>query len=199
MRTSLFAALIFALTSFACNLPISSSQSGATPPPIHIPTFTPTVASNVETTPPTPTPAVSSAQTRSLNPRAILGCDIFLDSDFPNTLGSLPNNKQDLSDGEKKACQYSFANASLFASISTSLPGREAYETVRQFDAVSGGSVVPYAIGEAAVFKVFSDNRLTLEAVLNGWYVVLDATGFDEKNLVLLAELLLSNLIPYSS
>ncbi|NWF64361.1 MAG: hypothetical protein HXY38_08660 [Chloroflexi bacterium] len=207
MHKPLLAILLLTLASLACNLPGSTPPSGTANPPIDIPTFTPT-ASNVEENKPTDLPApptftpeapAPQPQANYFDPRNIADCDIFIDSDFPNTIGSVPNTKQPLSDADKKACQYEFSNGTLFVSIATSLPGREAYETVRQFDAVSGGTVTPYPIGEIAVFKTFSDGRIALEAVLNGWYVVLDAQGFDEKNLALLAELLLANLAPYSS
>lgn len=207
MRKPLFGVLLLLLSSLACNLPGSTSPAEPANLPIDIPTFTPTTSSAAENkptdlpAPPTFTPEASAPQTQInyFDPRSIADCDIFVDSDFPNTIGSIPNTKQSLSDTDKKACQYDFSNGTLFVSITTSLPGLEAYETVRQFDAMSGGTITPYPIGDVAIFKTFSDGRITLEAVLNGWYVVLDAQGFDEKNLVLLAELLLTNLAPYSS
>ncbi len=187
--------------ALACSIP-----TGATPQPIpaiEIPTFTPLPHLPVEdkpTEPPTftPEPIPPTSQPRAINPRALGGCDIFLDSDFPNTVGAVPTALQSLSDNEKIACQYTFEYGSLFVSIATSLPGREAFENVRQFDAIAGGTVEPVTLGEIAVFKTFDNNRVTLEAVLNGWYIVLDEQGFDRKNLLLLAELLQSNLTPYS-
>lgn len=207
MRKSQLAVLFLILASLACNVPGSTSPAEPANPPIDIPTFTPTASSVVENkptdppAPPTFTPEASAPQPQGnyFDPRSVADCDIFIDSDFPNTIGSIPNAKQSLSDADKKACQYEFSNGALFVSIVTSLPGRDAYETVRQFDAISGGTITPYPIGDVAIFKTFSDGRIALEAVLKGWYVVLDAQGFDEKNLVLLAELLLSNLAPYSS
>jgi hypothetical protein len=195
--------LSLVLVSLACSLPGAVTAPPAFPT-IDIPTFTPTAAQpeGKPTEPPapptlTPEPTVPAPQARSLDPRALSGCDIFLDADFPNSVGAAPASSQPLSDAEKKACQYTFASGAIFASISTSLPGREAFENVRQFDAVSGGTVEPVTLGEIAVFKTFEDGRVTLEAVLNGWYVVLDAQGFDRKHLLLLAEILLANLLPY--
>lgn len=192
------------VASLDCSLP----GLAATPQPlpaIEIPTFTPTAPQPLEikrTEPPapptfTPEPVAPTPQARVLNPRALAGCDIFLDSDFPNTVGSVPTALQPLSEDGKVACQYTFENGSLFVSIATSLPGMEAFQNVRQFDALSGGTIEPVTLGDIAVFKTFDDNRVTLEAVLNGWYVVLDEQGFDRKNLLLLAELLLSSLPPY--
>ncbi len=201
MRKPLLAVLLFVLASLACSLPAAPAS-----PSIDIPTFTPTASSAAENkptdlpAPPTFTPEAPAPQPQVnyFDPRIVPDCDIFIDSDFPNTVGSIPSAKQPRSDAEKKACQYEFSNGALFVSIATSLPGLEAYETVRQFDAISGGTVTPYPIGEAAVFTTYGNERITLEAVLNGWYVTLDAQGFDEKHLVLLAELLLSNMAPYT-
>ncbi len=205
MRNTLLSVFVLTLASMACNMP--GSASSPVNPPIDIPTFTPTVAIGETEKPtdfPVPLPATSEStasqpQVNTFDPRNIADCDIFVDADFPNTIGAIPDTKQALPEADKKACQYNFANGTLFVSISTSTPGLEAFENVRQFDALTGATVSPYPIGEAAVLKDFGDGHITLEAVINGWYVVLDARGFDEKNLVLLAELLTANLAPYSS
>lgn len=192
------------LAALACNLPGTVNPA---PPPIEIPTFTPTAPVEVKPTDPpapptlTPEPTALLPQARVIDPRALSGCDIFLESDFPNTVGSLPASMQTLSDMEKKACLYTFAGtpATLFAGIFTSLPGREAFENVRQFDAMTGGVIEPVPLGEIAIFKIFAEeNRAVLEVVLNGWYIVLDGAGLDQKNLLLLADLLRVNLVPYS-
>ena len=204
MRNLLLAIFILALASMACNMPGSTTSPN---PPIDIPTFTLT-APGVEPEKPTdqaipattiPEATALQLQINAFDPRTIADCDIFIDSDFPNTVGAIPDTKQALPEADKKACQYNFANGTLFVSISTGAPGMEAFENVRQFDALTGATISPYPIGEAAVLKDFGDGHITLEAVINGWYVVLDARGFDEKNLVLLAELLLANLTPYTS
>lgn len=191
------------LAALACNLPGTVSPPPAVPP-IEIPTFTPTAPVEVKPTEPpapptfTPPPTAPAPQARVIDPRALSGCDIFLDSDFPNAVGSVPASAQTLSDIEKKACLYSFANGTLFAGIFTSLPGREAFENVRQFDAMTGGVIEPVSLGEIAIFKVFAEeNRVVLEVVLNGWYVVLDGAGLDRKHLLLLAELLANGLVQY--
>ncbi len=180
-----------------------AAPSAQTNPTLDIPTFTstPQIAEK-PTDPPapptlTPEPAASQPQVNVFDPRNIADCDIFVDANFPNTIGSIPNTKLALPEADKKACQYEFTNGTLFVSIATNVPGMEAFENVRQFDSLAGVTVTPYPTGDAAVIKNFGDGRITLEAVLNGWYVVLDARGFDEKNLVLLAELLLANLTPY--
>jgi len=192
------------VASLACSLPTAATPQPL--PAIEIPTFTPASpfpAENKPTEPPawptlTPEPTALQPQVRAIDPRFLSGCEIFIEADFPNSVGSVPASSQPLSDAEKKACQYTFVNGAIFAAISISLPGREAFENVRQFDAMSGGTIEPITLGEVAVFKVFDESRVTLEAVLNGWYVVLDAQGFDRKHLLLLAELLLTNLTPYS-
>ncbi len=191
------------LAALACNLPGTVSPPPAAPP-IEIPTFTPTAQVEVKPTEPpapptfTPEPTALLPQTRTIDPRALSGCDIFLDSDFPNAVGSLPVSAQTLSDIEKKACLYTLANGTLFAGIFTSLPGREAFENVRQFDAMTGGVIEPVSLGEIAIFKVFAEeNRVVLEVVLKGWYIVLDGTGLDRKHLLLLAELLSNGLVRY--
>ncbi|GAB4488025.1 MAG: hypothetical protein Fur0016_04930 [Anaerolineales bacterium] len=194
--------LALLLAALACSLPGIGSAPPPVQPSIEIPTFTPTAQVEIKPTdlpaPPTLTPEPGSPQPLSLlDPRAIPGCDIFIDADFPNTLGSLPDTKQDLSEEGKKACQYNFSNGVLVVSISTSLPGREAFENVRQFDALSGAAIESIPLGDIAILKTFDDGRFTLEAVLNGWYVVLDAQGFDRKHLLLLADLLLNNLVAY--
>lgn len=198
---SLFSLL---LASLACTLPGAVASPQVIP--ADIPTFTPTVPLEIKPTdlpaPPTltPEPTALLPQPRVIDPRALSGCDIFLESDFPNTVGSLPASMQTLSEQGKTACFYTFSGtpSTLFASIFTDLPGREAFENVRQFDAMSGGTIEPVTLGEIAVFKSFSEGRVTLESVLNGWYVVLDTQGFDRKHLFLLAELLLASLSPYS-
>lgn len=191
------------LAALACNLPGTVSPPPVAPP-IEIPTFTPTAQMEVKPTEPpapptfTPPPTALVPQARVIDPRALSGCDIFLDSDFPNAVGSVPLSAQTLSDMEKKACLYSFANGTLFAGIFTSLPGREAFENVRQFDAMTGGVIEPVPLGEIALFKVFAEeNRVVLEVVLNSWYIVLDGTGLDRKHLLLLAELLANGLVRY--
>lgn len=203
-RASFVAFFVLLLASLACNLPGAASPAPVAPAREDIPTFTPPAQQpqkpNEPPAPPslTPEPTALLSQVRVIDPRLLSGCDIFLEADFPNSAGSVPSSSQPLSDAEKKACQYTFANGTIFAAIFTSLPGREAFENVRQFDAMTGGTIEPITLGEIAAFKVFDDSRVTLEAVLNGWYVVLDAQGFDRKHLLLLAELLLANLIPYS-
>jgi hypothetical protein len=191
------------LASLACSLPGAASPSPVAPARESIPTFTPPVQNPEKPTEPppaptlTPEPTALQPQVRALDPRMLSGCEIFLDADFPNTVGSVPAAAELLSDANSKACQYTFDGGTIFASISTSLPGREAFENVRQFDGMAGATIEPITLGEMAVFKVFEENRVALEAVLNGWYVVLDAQGFDRKHLLLLAELLIANLIPY--
>ncbi len=203
-RASFVAFSILLLTSLACSLPGAASPSPVAPAPESISTFTPPAQEPEKPAEPpapptlTPEPTALQPQVRAIDPRLLSGCDIFLEADFPNSVGSAPTSSQPLSDAEKKACQYTFARGTIFAAISTSQPGREAFENVRQFDAMTGGTIEPITLGEIAVFKVFDENRVTLEAVLNGWYVVLDAQGFDRKHLLLLAELLLANLTPYS-
>lgn len=191
------------LAALACNLPETVSPPPAAPP-IEIPTFTPTAQVEVKPTEPpapptiTPPPTALMPQTRVIDPRALSGCDIFQESDFPNAVGSVPVSAQTLSDIEKKACLYSFASSTLFAGIFTSLPGREAFENVRQFDAMTGGVIEPVPLGEIAIFKVFAEeDRTVLEVVLKGWYIVLDGTGLDRKHLLLLAELLMNGLVSY--
>lgn len=194
--------LALLLAALACSLP-GIGSAPPVQPPVEIPTFTPTAPVEIKPTdlpaPPTLTPEPTALQPipRTIDPRAIPGCDIFIDADFPDTLGSLPDTKQDLSEEGKKACQYNFSNGVLVVSISTSLPGREAFENVRQFDALSGAAIESIPLGDIAILKTFDDGRFTLEAVLNGWYVVLDAQGFDRKHLLLLADLLLNNLVAY--
>ncbi|MCS6994965.1 MAG: hypothetical protein N2117_11400 [Anaerolineales bacterium] len=193
------------LAALACNLPETVSPPPAAPP-IEIPTFTPTAQVEVKPTEPpapptlTPPPTALMPQTRVIDPRALSGCDIFLESDFPNATGTFVASAQPLSDAEKKACLYTFSGtpSTLFAGIFTSLPGREAFENVRQFDAMTGGVIEPVSLGEIAIFKVFAeDNRTILEVVLKGWYIVLDGTGLDRKHLLLLAELLMNGLVSY--
>ncbi len=204
-HTFFVAVSMLILASLACSLPGQAVPSPVAPAPESIPTFTSSVQDAGKSTeppaPPTLTlePTAMQPQVRALDPRTLGGCDIFLEADFPNSVGAAPLATQPLSDTEKTACQYTFASGTIFASISTSLPGREAFDTVRQFDAISGGTIEPITLGEIALFKVFDENRVTLEAVLNGWYVVLDAQGFDRKHLLLLAELLQANLIPYAT
>ncbi len=199
-----FVLLILPLwTGLACNLgAVTKPEVEANP--LEISTLTPNVPVEIKPTEPpapptaTPEPTALQPQPRVIDPRSLSGCDIFLDTDFPNTVGGRPLSAGVLTDMDKKACQYTFEGGSIFASIAVSLEGRDAFETVRQFDAVSGAVVEPVMLGDVAIFKVFDESRVTLEAVLNGWYVVLDGQGFDRKNLLLLAELLLSNLVPYS-
>ena len=201
MPKTIFPILFLILASLACSLP----GAGAPPdnPRLVIPTFTPT--SQVMEKPTdlpavptfTPEPTALQPSADAFDPIGIADCDIFLDADFPNTVGSIPTSKQAIPEDGRKTCQYNFENGSILVSITTNLPGREAYDNVRQYDALSGGTVTPYSIGEIAIIKDFGDGRLTLEAVLKGWYIVLDERGFDKKHLALLAEVLLTNLIPY--
>ncbi|MEW6286288.1 MAG: hypothetical protein AB1509_08665 [Chloroflexota bacterium] len=198
-----FPLLSLLLASLACSLP-GAVRPSTSIPAIEIPTFTPTTPADVKPTEPpapptfTPEPTALLPQARIIDPRALSGCDIFLDTDFPNAVGAVPVSAQILSDMEKKACQYSFANGTLFAGIFTSLPGREAFENVRQFDAMTGGVIEPLPLGEIAIFKVFAEeNRVVLEVVLKGWYIVLDGTDLDRKHLLLLAELLANSLVQY--
>lgn len=193
------AILIFA--ALACSLPGTVSPPPAAPP-IEIPTFTPTAQVEIKPTDPpapptfTPEPTALLPQARVVDPRALVGCDIFVDSDFPDTVGSVPLSSEVLTNSDQKSCRYTFASGIIYASIAVSLEGLDAYETVRQFDAISGGTIEPIALGDIAVFQVF-DDRIVLDAVLNGWYVTLNGQGFDRKHLLALGELLLGNLVPY--
>jgi hypothetical protein len=197
--------LTLLLASLACNLPGAVSAPPTPLPPQAIPTFTPVSTVEVKPTEPPPPPTFTAEPTAlqpsaaTFDPRQIPDCDIFVDADFPNTVGAIPDSKISASDSNQQACQYNFANGTLFVSIATSLPGREAYENVRQFDALSGGAIEPVSVGEIAIFKTFDDGRVTLEAVINGWYVTLTEQGFDRKHLLLLAELLQAHLLPYPS
>ena len=200
----LFLLISLLLAALACNLPGAGSPTVSVPA-VEIPTFTPTTQVEVKPTDPpapptlTPEPTALLPQARLINPRALSGCDIFLESDFPNTVGAVPTAMQTLSDVEKKACWYTFDSGTLIAIIFTSAPGREGFDTVRQFDAMTGGVVTPADVGEISIFKTFpEENRVILEAVINGWYIVLEAQGFDEKHLLFLSDLLTSNLTPYT-
>lgn len=198
LRVLSFVSLVFA--ALACSLPGVGSAPPAAPP-VDIPAFTPTVESKPTDppAPPTLTPEPTSLRPlpRTIDPRALAGCDIFVDSDFPDTVGSVPLSTEVLTDSDKKACRYIFASGSLYASIAVSLEGLDAYETVRQFDAISGGVIEPVALGDIAIFQTFDADRTVLDAVLNGWYVTLQVQGFDRKHLLALGELLLGNLVPY--
>jgi hypothetical protein len=196
--------ILLILASLACNLP-GAAPSAQAIPTIDIPTFTPTApipekptdlpAPPIFSTPELPAPAPVVPR---FDPRSIANCDIFLlDADFANTVGSIPDTKLSLSDAGKQYCQYNFGNSTLDIFIATDTPGKVAFENARQFDA-PGATVTPYPIGDMAVIKNFGDGRISLEAVLNGWYVLLDGNGLDEKHLVLLAELLLAKLSPYT-
>jgi len=197
---SLLSVFVLILASLACSLPGAVSSPAASLPTLEIPTFTP--AAPVEIKPTdlpaaptfTPEPTALTAQTGSLNPLAIADCDIFTDADLMNNVGAIPETKISASDANQQACQYNFTGGSLYVSIAISLPGREAYENVRQFDALSGGSSEPVALGEIALLKTFEDGRISLEAVLNGWYVVLTEQGLDTKHLLNLGNLLLNEL-----
>jgi hypothetical protein len=195
--------ILLILASLACNLP-GAAPSAQAIPTIDIPTFTPTApipekptdlpAPPVSSTPEMPAPAPVLPR---FDPRSIADCDIISYDDF-NAVGLVPDTALSLSEAGKQSCQYNFVNSTLGVLIVTDIPGKEAFENVRQFDALSGVMPTPYPIGDIAVIKNFGYGKMTLEAVLNGWYVLLDGNGLDEKHLVLLAELLLAKLSPYT-
>lgn len=213
MRKYLVPVLLI-LSSLACSLPVAAPSAQAIST-IDIPTFTPTAqvpekptdlpAPPVSSTPEAPAPTASSTPEipapapvlARFDPRSVADCDIFVDSDFANTIGAIPDTKLSLSEAGKQSCQYNFDSSTLVVLIVTSIPGREAFENVRKFDPLSGVMPTPYPIGDMAVIKNFDDGS-TLEAVLNGWYVALHGNGIAEENLVLLAELLLAHLTPYT-
>lgn len=145
-------------------------------------------------------PAVSSA-TSSFDPRALdtagmEECTLLADTDFSARLGQTPADQAPEAEVNRVACYYNFSSGqTIYVTILTGQPGKEAYDSRMQYlDSAAGTEALP--LGEIAVLQE-RDGLISIQAVVNGWYLAVDGRGFDRQAVIALAQLFEARLIPY--
>jgi hypothetical protein len=156
-------------------------------------------------TAPTPTtvpqPGAASPAGSALNPRALdtaglEECSVLADSDFSAMLGQVPADKVPEAEVNKTACYYNFSGGqTVYVTFITNQPGQQVYDSRLQYvDAASGAESL--AFGETALLQE-QDGQISIWAVVNGWYLEIQARGFEQKAVINLAKLFEARLIPY--
>lgn len=144
----------------------------------------------------TPEAAPSKLDPRALDTAAMEECDLLADSDFSALLGQTPADKVPEAEINRTACYYNFSGGqTVYVTVITNQPGKEAYDGRMQYlDSVDAETLT---LGEAAIVQE-RDGQVSIQAVVNGWYLMLDGRGFERQAVIALARLFEGRLIPNS-
>ncbi|ABY33306.1 MAG TPA: hypothetical protein DEF43_07540 [Chloroflexus aurantiacus] len=153
------------------------------------------------TTNPTTAPTAQLAPAEAIDPRPLdtagmEECSIISDSDLESIVNSVPIYSQPTyAEYGTLGCTYTFeGDKDVSIRIELDSPGRQVYDSVMQYVDVSADAE-PVNIGDIAVIKE-KDGLVSLDAVLNGWYVSLSTRGFPRASALTLAQWLTGRLIP---
>jgi hypothetical protein len=175
--------LTFALLILALALPACSSESGA-----------PAQESK-------PTPASVAPPATQINPAALNNdapCTIVPNEVLTALLGNSINDMYVLpTDVAEVGCNYEFAGGkSLKLRVELARPGHQAFSDIMQYQEVSQGSE-DVSLGEVARIQE-TQQDIRLYAVLNGWYVAVEAYGgFTREQVLALGQWLSARFVPY--
>ena len=173
-----FALLILALALLAC-----SSESGA-----------PAQESK-------PTPASVAPPATQINPAALNNdapCTIVPNEVLTALLGNSINDMYVLpTDVAEVGCNYEFAGGkSLKVRVELARSGQQAFSDIMQYQEVSQGSE-DVSLGDVARIQE-TQQDIRLYAVLNGWYVTVEAYGgFTREQVLALGQWLSARFVPY--
>lgn len=204
---------LLALAILACSQ--STPSAPATPPPMSAvaaqptsqliaPSATSSLEPHVLDTPEsapasldTPEAAPASLDPRALDTAAMEECSLLADSDFSALLGQTPADKVPEAEINRTACYYNFSGGqTVYVTIITNQPGKEVYDGRMQYlDSATDAEAL--TLGEVATVQE-RDGQVSIQAVVNGWYLALDGRGFERQAFVALARLFEERLIPNS-
>lgn len=188
MKPTFFAFSLLALAALACNL----GAPVAPPAPTEVPPVTAPPAA-----PSSPTsPSASPLDPRALDTAGMEECGLVSDSDFSALLGQNPADKVPEAEINKTACYYNFSGGqTVYVTLITDRPGKQVYDSRMQYlDSAAGAEAL--TLGETALLQE-RDGLISIQAVVNGWYLNVEARGFDRQAIIALARLFETRLIPY--
>lgn len=197
----LIALLLPACSSGASSVPGATPVATAVSQPSGAPSATP-AANPPPTAAPTPAPVATTAPAAaSLDPRALdtagmEECALLTDSDVSALLGQTLSDKAPEAEMKKTACYYNFSSGqTVYVTIRMEAPGEQIYDANLQYpDFVAGAESL--SLGKIAIVKEDGD-RVTIYAVIDGWYVEVDGRGFERQAVINVARLLEERLVPY--
>jgi hypothetical protein len=209
LKPAYLAVVLIALALPACSsgtpaAPGASPAPTAVSQPVGAPTATAAAGASptgAATAPPAAEPTATAPAAASLDPRALdtagmEECALLADSDFSAVLGQSPANPVPEAEVNRAACYYTFSGGQMVAvTIITGQPGRQVYDGNLQYPDFAAGSE-PLTLGEIAIVKEDGD-RVTIYAVINGWYVEVNGRGFERQAMINLARLFEPRLITY--
>lgn len=196
----LIALLLPACSSGASSVPGASPEPTAVSQPSGAPSATPAV-NPPPTAAPTPAPVATAPAAASLDPRPLdtagmEECALLTDSDVSALLGQTLSDKVPEAEVNKTACYYNFSSGQTFyVTVRTELPGEQIYDASLQYPDFAAGAQ-SLSLGKIAIVKEDGD-RVTIYAVINGWYVEVDGGGFERQAVINVARLLEERLVPY--
>lgn len=191
MKPISLALSLLALAALACSLGAPTAPA-APPSPAAPSSASPSASSDSSSVP----PSVPSLDPRTLDTAGMEECGLLTDSDFSALLGQTPADRVPEAEINKTACYYNFSGEqTVYATLITDQPGKQVYDSRMQYlDSTAGAEAL--ALGETALLQE-RDGLISIQAVVNGWYLALDGRGFDRQAVIALARLFEARLIPY--
>ncbi|GEM_PF-953121 len=188
MKPVSLALSLLALAALACNL----GAPVAPPAPTEVPPLTAQPAA-----PSSPiSPSASLLDPRALDTAGMEECSLVSDSDFSALLGQSPADKVPEAEINKTACYYNFSGGqTVYVTVITDRPGKQVYDSRMQYlDSAAGAEAV--TLGETALLQE-REGLISIQSVVNGWYLNVESRGFDRQAVLALARLFETRLIPY--
>jgi hypothetical protein len=148
-----------------------------------------------------PTPASVAPPATQINPAALNNdapCTIVPNEVLTALLGNSINDMYVLpTDGAEIGCNYEFAGGkSLKLRVELARSGQQAFSDIMQYQEVSQGSE-DVSLGDVARIQE-TQQDIRLYAVLNGWYVTVEAYGgFTREQVLALGQWLSARFVPY--
>lgn len=123
-------------------------------------------------------------------------CSLVSDSDFSALLGQNPTDNVPEAEINKTACYYNFSGGqTVYVTVITDQPGKQVFDSRMQYiDSAAGAEAL--TLGETALLQE-REGLLSIQAVVNGWYLNVESRGFDRQAIIALARLFETRLIPY--
>lgn len=191
MKPVSLALSLLALAALACNL------GAPLPPAVPTASSVPSSASPSASSDSSSVPASASPlDPRALDTAGMEECVLVSDSDFSALLGQSPADKVPEAEINKTACYYNFSGGqTVYVTVITDQPGKQVYDSRMQYlDSTAGAEAL--TLGETALLQE-RDGLLSIQAVVNGWYLNVESRGFDRQAIIALARLFETRLIPY--
>lgn len=191
MKPISLALSLLALAALACSLGAPTAPA-APPSPAAPSSASPSASSDSSSVPPSAPPL----DPRALDTAGMEECALLSAPDFSALLGQTPSDSVPEAEINKTACYYNFSGGqTVSVTVITGQPGKQVYDSRMQYlDATAGAEAL--ALGETALLQE-RDGLISIQAVVNGWYLALDGRGFDRQAVIALARLFEARLIPY--